>query len=476
MSGMAYRYTPGAGMCAVGVQIKNQGPQGIPGSYAGRGDTGPTGPVGIGAELGNTLRVDAVYGNDSTATIGGVAYKTVDAAIAAIGAGTGYTIWVFPGTYNLNSGGITMPAGNALRGISVQTTTLQILNATANTTLLTMGENCRVEDFTIKLTSAGHYTLKGVVFGGTTTATSKLRTCVLTVDNSLASTGGTSNVYGVDCTGSLVTTASSFSFNCVKGSTINVYSNGAGTKRGILISGGNVMSTRDTNIYVAAPNSVSSTGSYVGVETNDGTTGCIQMRSTTVGTITSNGNSYTASDILQTTPSTITNPTYLASPGIQLGPGVDLVTKTAGGKGFSTYSYPTTLFYGAKGLIRTGNDGYLWIGTLDTSGSYPDTTVPAAFYRAQQGFILSGMTAALTAAPGPAHSVTVQVYRTAVGNSIAAVTPYTLLFNSADTIKSYYNASQTFNAGDLLHVNVTRTTGGAPNNAASDLSVQLDCF
>lgn len=475
MSGMAYRYTPGAGMCAVGVQIKNQGPQGIPGSFAGRGDTGPTGPVGIGAELGNTLRVDTVYGNDATATIGGGAYKTINAAIAAIGSGTGYTIWVFPGTYNLPSGGITIPAGNALRGISLQTTTLQILNATTDTTLLTMGENCRVEDFTIKLTSAGHYMLKGVVFGGTTTATSKLRTCVLTVDNSLASTGGTSNVYGVDCTGSITSSVSSFSFNCIKGSTINVYSNGGGTKRGILVSGGNVMSTRDTNIYVAAPNSVSSTGSYVGVETNDGTTGSIQMRSTTIGTITSNGNSYTASDILQTTPTTITNPTYLASPGIQLGPGVDLVTKTAGGKGFSTYSYPTTLFYGLKGDVHIGPDGYLWLGTMESkAGAVPDNTLPAAFYRAQQAFILSGMTATLGTAPGGSNTLTVRVDRTAVGNSIAAVTPYTLLFNSADTIKSYYNASQTFNAGDLIHVYVSSTGGNG--NLANDLSVQLDCF
>lgn len=56
----------------------------------------------------------------------------------------------------------------------------------------------------------------------------------------------------------------------MKGSTINVYSNGPGNKRGILVSGSNQVSTRDTNIYVAAPSyTLGPTGSYVGVETND---------------------------------------------------------------------------------------------------------------------------------------------------------------------------------------------------------------
>jgi hypothetical protein len=72
----------------------------------------------------------------------------------------------------------------------------------------------------------------------------------------------------------------------------------------------------------------------VGVETNDTSdTGSIQLRTTTVGVTTPTaGQSYTASDILQTNPTTIDNPSYLASAGIQIGPGVDLVTKSAGGK------------------------------------------------------------------------------------------------------------------------------------------------
>lgn len=492
-----YRYIPGVGKVASSIQGPTgpQGPQGIPGSSTQTGATGPTGwtgttggtgpastvtgPTGsVGSlPLGNVLRVDAVNGNDATASVGGSPYLTIAAAVSA--ATTGKTIWVLPGTYTLASG-ITLPDGVALRGLNVQTCTIQMTGVSANTTLLTMGENCRVEDLTLKLTSSGHYTLKGIVFPGSSTVTSKLRTCVLTVDNSAASSGGSSAVYGIDCTGTGSLGSASFSFNCVKGSTVNVYSNGGGNKRGILISNACQMSLRDTNIYVAQPTSTASTGSYVGVETNDGATGAIQLRSTTIGTVTpTSGQSYTASDILQTTPSTITDPTYLASPGIQLGPGVDLVTKTAGGKGFSSYVYPTTLYYGLKGDLKTGNSpsgGYMWPGTQAATNNVfpdPDLTSPA-FYRAQQPFILSGMVVFLSTAPGTGNSTTVTVRRTPSGGSIADVTGYSVTLSNAQTSASFYSGSQTFGAGDRIHVLISYTGGNA--NASHDVTVQLDCF
>lgn len=250
-------------------------------------------------------------------------------------------------------------------------------NVTADTTLITMGSPSRVEDLTLKLTSTGHHTLKGIVFGGTTTVDAKLRTSVLTVDNSGASSGGSSNVYGVECNGTGSLTPKSFSFNSVKGSTINVLSNGGGNKRGVLISNSNIVSFRDTNVYVAAPiNTTSSTGSYVGIETNDSVNnlGSIQIRTSSIGSVKpSIGDSYSSADILQTTPSTITDPTYLASPGIQIGPGADLVTKNAGSKGFTTYVYPTTIYYGIIGNLSSGTPGWLWPGTQSvSSGIFPD--------------------------------------------------------------------------------------------------------
>lgn len=311
-------------------------------------------------DLGNTAVVDAVFGNDDVASVGGASFKSIEAAVDA--ATSGQTIWVLPGVYNL-SAGITMTDGTSIRGLSLQTVKIQMLNVSGDTTLITMGENCRLEDVTLTLTSTEHHTLKGIVFGGTSSVTSKLRTSVVSVNNSSASAGGSSNVYGVEANGTGALTESSFSFNCLKGSTINVSSNGGGNKRGVLVSNTNVVTTRDLNIYVAPPTDTSSLGSYVGVETNDpALLGSIQLRSTTIGTKTPTGvQTYSASDILQTTPPTIADPTYLASTGIQVGPGTDLVTKSAGMRGFSTYVYPTILYYGLRGNVgssqREGGSG-----------------------------------------------------------------------------------------------------------------------
>ena len=376
------------------------------------GPAGPAGPQGPYSPRGNTAVVDAVYGNDSTASIGGSPFLTISAAVSAVS--SGQTVWILPGTYTLASG-LVLPNGISLRGLSLQTTIIQ-MNVTSSTTLLTMGEQCRVEDLTINLTCTGStagVVLKGIVFGGTSSQTSKLRVCVVNVNNSTMSKTLTSTVTGIEFSGTGSLTSSSFSFNSVKGSTINVYSNGAGNKRGLLVSNSNQVSTRDTNVYVAQPPNTDSTGSYVGVETNDsGNTGSIQLRSTTSGVVYPTATqSYTASDILQSTPPTILDPTYLASAGIQVGPGTDLVTKSAGGKGFSTYVYPITVYYGLKGSLSSAGSGYLWPGTQSVSaGSFPDPGLPAAFYRAQQPSLISGFSASLNIAPGSSNTVVIGVY------------------------------------------------------------------
>jgi hypothetical protein len=473
-------------------------------------------------QLGNVARVDQVYGNDATAYIGGLPFLTIGAAInAVIGSGSvslpqylNTTIWVLPGTYNVpNTGGntaitpvgptgvsgtiyplIALPARTALRGISLQTCVIQCTGPTGTTALLQMGENCRVEDLNLTLGSSSHAgsnDLVGIYFGGSTTVTSKLRTSVVNVSNAAMSSSSSNNVYGIQFDGSGSLGVSTFSFNCIKGSTISVYGNGLGNKRGLILTNTNIVTTRDTNVFVAAPpTNAAFTGSYVGIEANDPSgSGSIQLRSTTVGAIGPTGSqTYVASDILQTTPTTIANPTYLASAGIQVGPGVDLVTKTAGGKGFSAYNYPTTLFYCVIGSLRASGigtgGGYLWPGSVpSTNGGgqfvqYPDTTNPPAAYRTQQPFILTGIVVNVSTAPGgspTASTTTVKIRRTPKNGTIGDVTGYTIVISGTTTESSYYNTSQTFGAGDLLHVQVSYTDGSS-NNATTDLSVQLDCF
>jgi hypothetical protein len=426
-------------------------------------------------KLGNVLVVDGVNGNDSSGAVGGLPYRTVNAAVSA--AYSGVHIWILPGIYELLSG-IIIPTGVSIRGSSTQTCVVQMTNVIANTTLVTMGESTRIEDLTLNLTSGGHYTLTGIALPGTTSQTSKVRSCVLTVRNSAASVGGSSDVTGALASGTGALSAVSFSFNSLKGSTINVYSNGGGNKRGILVSSSNTLTTRDLNVYVAAPTNSASTGSYVGIETNDATAnqyGSIQLRSTTVGTFTTSI-SGTNSDILQTTPSSIVNPTYLTTAGIQIGPGTDLVTKTAGGKGFSTYVYPTTIYYGLKGNVTSAPAGWLWPGTQAVSaGTFPDAGLPAAYYRIQQPCILSGMAVGLNISCGGTNSLTILVQKTPISTRVKVDTSYTTTLSGAVLTASFYSGSVNFAAGDYLHAYLSYTSG-SPTNTAHDLTVQLDLF
>jgi hypothetical protein len=427
-------------------------------------------------QMGHVARVDSYYGNDSTGTLGGLPFASVQAALNVCSAGD--SIWVLPGVYNLTAG-IVMATGISMRGFSTQTCTIQMLGVTANTTLITMSSQSRIEDLTFKLTSAGHYTLKGMVFGGTTTTDAKIRNVVITVDNSTAPVSGTSAVTGIECSGTGILGPGSFSYNSLKGATVNVLSTGAGNKRGVLVSATNVVTTRDFNVYVARPTGpTGSTGSYVGVETADpANTGSIQMRATTVGVVVpAVGQTYTASDILQTNPTTLPDPTYLISPGIQVGPGVDLITKTAGGKPFSVYTYPLILFYGLLGTIGGRKAGYIWPGTVVFSGSYPDNSGTSlqtvAHYRVQQPMIVCGIAVSCGVAAGGSNTIVITVCKNAsTGASLSGATSVAVTLASTDTTGTYWNSTVNFAPGDYLSVYVS--TGG---NNVQDLSVQVDCF
>ena len=158
-----------------------------------------------------------------------------------------------------------------------------------------------------------------------------------------------------------------------------------------------------------------------------------------------------------------------------MGPGTDLVTKTAGEKGFSTFIYPSTVYYGIKGNIKTGTSGgYLWPGTQEVKANvFPDTGTPPAYYRIQQPTILSGMSAGLNIATTGTDTVTLLVRYTPVGGSITD-TIFTVTFNAGDVVKNFYNGSLSLNTGDRIHVELTYTGGNG--NTAHDLTVQLDLF
>ncbi len=525
--------------------------------------------------MGNVVLVDQVNGNDATGAVNALPFKTVNAAITyvagiALPAG-GVTVWVMPGSYTLTAG-ITMRDTCSMRGLSLQTTKLtwaaSVPGGTA--TMLTMGENTRVEDLSLTLTSAEATTnLVGVALPGTTSVTSKLRTSVVTVDNSGLAVGTTTNVYGVLCSGTGVLGPATFSFNMMKGSTLNVKSNGAGNKFGLYMpsSSASQISARDMNIYVVAPTTATSTGLYVGIYT-DNNNSQVQVRTSSIagspypaiaqklpvvirtdaniaalsgtptiqgvplvagnrvlvsaqtagidngiyvvaagawtrsldyaagsaalgayvfvngGTYTHTGwecttvgnvgavaltflQRYAGSDILQNAPQA-----GAGTNGIQIGPGTDLITRTAGTHPFTTYVTPTTLTYGLNAGIASSGAGtvrYCWPGTLSNAG---DTT--QVFYRFQQKTILQGIFINLRTAPGVGQSVVVTILKSSTGVAGSGVpTAMTATIAGATTSATNYLTSVDFAQFDYLAVQVT---GVGNANAAADLTVELDLF
>ena len=519
--------------------------------------------------MGKVLVVDSVNGIDATAAVNGLPFLTVEGAITYINANslTGVTVWIMPGTYAL-SAGITVPATCSLRGLSTQTCRLTLAgsNPGGTVTMITMGENTRVEDLSITLTSTNATTnLTGISFTGTTSVTSKIRTCVITVDNSTLAVGTSTNVYGVNSSGSGVITAATFSFNAIKGSTINVVSNGGGNKFGIYMPSGagsaNEISTRDVNIYVAAPVTPTSTGLYVGVYT-DNANSQIQIRTSsisgspypavalklpvvlrtdvntalngtpviqgvtlvagnrvlvaaqTVGTqngiyivaagawtraldyaagtaalgayvfvyggtythtgweCTTTGNvgavaltfaqRYAGGDVLQNSPQA-----GYGTNGIQIGPGTDLITRTACNHPFTTFVTPTTLDYGLQGNVNNAIR-YYWPG-VQTAG---DTT--QVFYRFQQKSILQGMSINMRVAPGGTDSVVVTVLKSTTGVVGSGVpTAMTATISGANTSANNYIVSVDFMQGEYLAV---QTVGAPSSGSAADMIIEIDLF
>jgi hypothetical protein len=417
-------------------------------------------------KLGNVIVVDQINGNDATGAVNGPPFQTVNAAVTYMGTlvlpSGGVTCWIMPGTYAL-TGGLTIPDTCAIRGLNTQTTRLtwaaSVPGGTA--TMLTMGENSRVEDLSLTLTSSNATTnLVGIVTPNSTSNTSKLRTAVLTVNNSGLAVGTSTNVYGILDNGTGTLGPGTFSFNFTRGVTINVFSNGGGTKRGILVTGANDITFRDTNVYVAAPTDAGSTGSYVGVETTNNDADAEFRTCSLSGPSTAGG--YTGSDILQTAPTigVITNK------GIQLGPGVDLINKTAGGKPFTTYVTPTTLIYGLNGNVAAATH-YLWPGVQTAS----DNT--QVFYRFQQKAIVQGMSINMRTAPGGVRTLTCTVLKSTtgvVGSGVA--TSMTATVTGAALSAFQYGVSVDFAQGEYLALEIASVAG----TAAQDVVVELDIF
>lgn len=293
--------------------------------------------------------VDAVYGNDATGARSGLPFLTPAAALA--GALPGDVVWILPGTYNL-AAPLVVPNGVSISGLNHRASALLRLAVAVDAVLLTMGENSVVENISLTLTSAEHHVLTGVLFPGTTAATSGLEGCDVLVDNSGAGDGGTSNVYGVRSTGN----GSNNNNDAIKDGSITVLSAGLGVKRGILVDTAAAMfSCR--NAVVDVYRTGIGAGSYIGCETN--VVGCeLFFR---LGTI----DAPATADISQTL-GTLT-----------LGIGIFL-NHTANSKGLFVVANPLQMDWGDSGAVANGTR-YLYRGTaLASNGTIPGTRLAQA--------------------------------------------------------------------------------------------------
>jgi len=414
--------------------------------------------------MGNVVLVDQINGNDTTGAVNALPFQTVNAAMTYLATlvlpAGGVTVWIMPGTYALTSG-ITIPATCAMRGLNTQTTRISwdasVPGGTA--TLLTMGDNTRLEDITLSVTSTNATTnLVGVTLPGTASDTAKLRTMVLNVNNAGVATGSTTNVYGILSPGASALNPADFSLNFTRGCTVNVSSNGGGNKRAILVSGANTLSLRDTNVYVAAPTDPLSTGSYVGAETTNNLAQAAFRSCSISGPTTAGG--YTGSDVLQTLP--VARDTY----GITIGPGTDLIHRTTGGTPFALTTTPAILAYSINATLQAA-PRYFWPGVLATGG---DST--EVFLRLDRSTLLQGMSVNMRTAPGAGNSVVFTVYRSTtgiVGSGVA--TAMTVTVSNLATTGINLTAAVTVNAGEYIAIGADRSAVGA-----ADISVQLDLY
>ena len=406
---------------------------GFPGNPGSTGPTGAIGPTGPVFTLGNVVLVDQVNGNDTTASINGGRYQTVTSALAAAGTfGPPAIVYILPGTY---IGPFTIPDNISVRGISTKSVTLAVTGATGNTDLVTLGESCRLEDVTLRLQSNQHVQLRGIVIPNTSGTNSALRTFQMFVDNSAASPTGTSNVYGIHCTG---TGTSNPGFQAMRASTVNVTSIGNGAKRGVLISGTTTIRTRDVNIMLTGTTGATG-GTWYGVETTV-TGGMFTTRASTVQGTGPIG--ATAADISQTQ----------GTIGIAT---TNLVNSTANNLTFTTTIAPPTYLWADPGLLQVNR--FMRPGTASSTTTEIQVPIP-------QKCLIKGLTVIAQQGPGVGSTMTFTVRKNGTSTILA-----TTLSGTSTTVANTIN-SVSFAAGDRISIMVT----GTGTNNTADVVVTVD--
>ena len=358
---------------------------------------------------GNVLVVDQVYGNDTEAAADpfNKPFLTIQAALNK--ATAGQCVFVQAGVYNES---LVMPDNVSLQGVAAQAVVVQRLNVTSDTTLITMGANCRVDTLTANLSSSANVNLIGCDFPSGTSITAKLRNSIWTVTSTAS---GSPTIIGVRSAGTSSTAYSSP--NAIQRSTINVISSSTGISRGIYVTGANRFAVRDIVVFARGTGT-----NIVGVETTNASAVC-EIKTTTISGALYDINQAAGSIVLSST---------------------DLVNHNANGNSFTTVTAAPATTYGVtKNINSTSATRYLLPGNTDFA-NLETTVVGVPMVQAAIVFQM-GIYASSTLPAGAV--VTFNLYRNTVG------TPFlTGTINSTTQTAVVTNASQSFAVGDSLIV------------------------
>lgn len=380
------------------------------------GTTGPQGPQGVPFPVGNTIFVDAVYGDDvkGAADPNRIPFKTITAALAATS--PGYLVIVNPGTY---SESITIPDNVSISGTGAQVCVIQKLNVTQNTTLVKMGANTRVENFTFNLSSSGNFDLTGVEFPSGTSITGKLRNSIWTITSTAS---GSPTIVGALSAGTSSTSYSAA--NAIQRTTLNVISSSSGITRGIYVNGPNRFAVRDIVVYARGTGT-----NIIGVEVNSGSAVCEIKTSTVSGTLY---------DVNR------------ASGTLVIG-ATDLLNNTANGNSFTPTQAPATFQYGILNSLASNTRYYLVPGT-NLGSNLTSETVGTSYTYANsfpfpfdQPSLIINVSISYTETIPTGGSLTFKVYKNTSTTPVLSLT-----LNEGEQKKLLTTQSVSFAAGDTI--------------------------
>lgn len=370
--------------------------------------------------MGNTLRVDAVYGNDANAAVspGTTAFLTISAALTYASSHTNYTnVIVYAGTYAET---IVIPTGVSVTGIGLNCVILEKNAVVADTTMIKMNINSTLENVTCNVNSAGNYALVGVEFLTGSSINAHIRSATFNV---FSTQSDAKDVIGVLSAGvsSLTYTSSYALWKTI----VNVRSSGTGITRGVLVSGANQLCIRVCSIN-AGDNSA---GTNVrGVETTHASALVILTASTVRG--------YT-SDISRTLGS------------IQLG-NTDLLTNSTNAYSFTALTESNTMAFGIIGNLANNTTYYL------VPGVQKEADVLHTIYHIpiNRAIVLFCGIARFTGTLATNETVGLTIYKTTGVTTTATTFNIVHTATSGETV-SNAAVSVDFAYGDTLSVNLT---------------------